>query len=77
MTYRRSFIARRVLSSSGIKIGLHNGDHLHSDSKLPDDGQRLASDMRLRLALEEVGQPYYVRLLSMTQLKQPAHIPAI
>jgi glutathione S-transferase len=41
--------------------------------KSPDEGQGLARDMRVRWALEEVGQPYEVRLLSMTQLKQPAH----
>lgn len=39
----------------------------------PDEGQGLARDMRVRWALEEVGQPYDVRLLSMTALKEPAH----
>ena len=39
----------------------------------PDRGRGLARDMRLRWALEEVGQPYDVRLLSFTALKQPAH----
>lgn len=39
----------------------------------PDEGQGLARDMRVRWALEEVGQPYDVRLLSMAQLKEPAH----
>ena len=33
----------------------------------------LARDMRVRWALEEVGQPYDVRLLSMTALKEPEH----
>lgn len=41
--------------------------------KSPDEGQGLARDMRVRWALEEVGQNYDVRLLSMAQLKQPAH----
>jgi glutathione S-transferase len=41
--------------------------------KSPDEGQGLARDMRVRWALEEVGQPYEVRLLSMAQLKQPHH----
>ncbi|MBA3896064.1 MAG: glutathione S-transferase family protein [Sphingomonadaceae bacterium] len=41
--------------------------------KSPDEGQGLARDMRVRWALEEVGQAYDVRLLSMAQLKQPAH----
>jgi glutathione S-transferase len=40
----------------------------------PDRGQGLARDMRVRWALEEVGQPYDVRLLSFSELKQPAHL---
>jgi glutathione S-transferase len=40
----------------------------------PDRGKGLARDMRVRWALEEVGQPYDVRLLSFTQLKKPAHL---
>ena len=39
----------------------------------PDRGQGLARDMRVRWALEEVGQPYEVRLVSFAQMKQPAH----
>jgi glutathione S-transferase len=39
----------------------------------PDRGQGLARDMRVRWALEEVGQPYEVRLVSMAQLKQKPH----
>lgn len=39
----------------------------------PDRGQGLARDMRVRWALEEVGQPYEVRLVSFAELKQPAH----
>jgi glutathione S-transferase len=39
----------------------------------PDRGRGLARDMRVRWALEEVGQPYEVRLQSFSQLKQPAH----
>ncbi len=40
----------------------------------PDRGRGLARDMRVRWALEEVGQPYAVRLLSFAALKQPAHL---
>jgi glutathione S-transferase len=40
----------------------------------PDRGRGLARDMRVRWALEEVGQPYDVRLLSFEALKQPAHL---
>src|SRR3546814_15139453 len=39
----------------------------------PDRGKGLARDMRVRWALEEVGQPYDVRLLSFTEMKEPAH----
>ena len=39
----------------------------------PDRGQGLARDMRVRWALEEVGQPYEVRLLSFAEMKEPAH----
>jgi len=40
----------------------------------PDEGQGLARDMRVRWALEEVGQPYEVRLVSFEAMKQPAHL---
>jgi glutathione S-transferase len=40
----------------------------------PDRGRGLARDMRVRWALEEVGQPYEVRLLSFTAMKEPAHL---
>ena len=40
----------------------------------PDRGRGLARDMRVRWALEEVGQPYDVRLLSFAEMKQPAHL---
>ncbi len=39
----------------------------------PDRGKGLARDMRVRWALEEVGQPYDVRLLSFREMKEPAH----
>ncbi|MEJ8850983.1 glutathione S-transferase family protein [Variovorax rhizosphaerae] len=39
----------------------------------PDHGQGQARDMRVRWALEEVGQPYDVRLVSFKEMKQPAH----
>jgi glutathione S-transferase len=40
----------------------------------PDRGQGLARDMRVRWALEEVGQPCDVRLVSFKAMKQPAHL---
>src|SRR5579863_5490141 len=39
----------------------------------PDRGKGLARDMRVRWALEEVGQPYEVRLVSFAAMKEPAH----
>jgi glutathione S-transferase len=40
----------------------------------PDGGRGLARDMRVRWALEEVGQPYDVRLLSFKGMRKPAHL---
>jgi glutathione S-transferase len=39
----------------------------------PDRGRGLARDMRVRWALEEVGQPYEVRLVSFSEMKESAH----
>ena len=39
----------------------------------PDGGKGLARDTRVRWALEEVGQPYEVRLVSFHVMKEPAH----
>jgi glutathione S-transferase len=39
----------------------------------PDRGRGLARDMRVRWALEEVAQPYEVRLVSFGAMKEPAH----
>src|SRR5438093_1347164 len=40
----------------------------------PDRGKGLARDMRVRWALEEVNQPYDVRLVSFSQMKEAAHL---
>jgi len=40
----------------------------------PDGGKGLARDTRVRWALEEVGQPYAVRLVSFRALKQPDYL---
>ena len=40
----------------------------------PDRGRGLARDMRVRWALEEVGQPYDVRLVSFSEMKESAHL---
>jgi glutathione S-transferase len=39
----------------------------------PDEGHGLARDMRVRWALEEVSQPYEVRLVSLKAIKERAH----
>src|SRR5215213_7361019 len=39
----------------------------------PDGGMGLARDTRVRWALEEVDQPYEVRLVSFRAMKEPAH----
>ena len=40
----------------------------------PDRGMGLARDMRVRWAFEEVGQPYDVRLVSFSAMKQAPHM---
>jgi glutathione S-transferase len=40
----------------------------------PDGGMGLARDMRVRWALEEVGQPYEVRFVSLRTKQEPAHV---
>ena len=40
----------------------------------PDGGRGLARDTRVRWALEEVGLPYEVRLVSFRAMKEPAHL---
>jgi glutathione S-transferase len=40
----------------------------------PDGGKGLSRDMRVRWALEEVGQPYEVRLVSFRAMKERAHL---
>ena len=40
----------------------------------PDGGKGLARDTRVRWALEEVGLPYEVRLVSFQAMKEPAHL---
>ena len=40
----------------------------------PDRGRGLSRDVRVRWALEEVGQAYDVRLVSFKSMKEPAHL---
>ena len=48
--------------------GLEEEPTITAFSNSPDKGQGHAGDMRVRWALEEVGQPYKVRLQSMKEL---------
>src|ERR1700739_5033154 len=43
-------------------------------ARSPDRGRGLARDFPVRWALEEVGQPYDVRLVSFGEMKEPAHL---
>jgi glutathione S-transferase len=40
----------------------------------PDGGKGLSRDTRVRWALEEVGEPYEVRLVSFAAMKEPAYL---
>jgi glutathione S-transferase len=42
-------------------------------ARSPDRGRGLARDMPVRWALEEVGQPYEVRLVTFSEMKESAH----
>ena len=42
--------------------------------KSPNGGKGLARDTRVRWALEEVGLPYDVRLVSFREMKEPSHL---
>ncbi len=42
-------------------------------ARSPDGGKGLARDTRVRWALEEVSQPYEVRLVPFRAMKEPAH----
>jgi glutathione S-transferase len=50
------------------------GPTITAFERSPDRGKGLARDMRVRWALEEVGQPHEVRLLSFEAMKAPAHV---
>ena len=50
------------------------GNIITAFERSPDGGRGLARDMRVRWALEEVGQAYTVRLVSFAAMKEPAHL---
>src|SRR6187551_2438514 len=45
-----------------------------ASERSPDGGRGLARDTRVRWALEEVCQPYEVRLVSFRAMKEPEHL---
>jgi glutathione S-transferase len=62
-------------SSKGIIImALPKTSTITAFESSPDRGMGLARDTRVRWALEEVGQPYEVRLVSFKAMKEPAHL---
>jgi glutathione S-transferase len=52
---------------------MHSVPTITAFAQSPDRGRGLARDMPVRWALEEVGQPYEVRLVSFSEMKEPAH----
>jgi len=69
-----AYPALNETSSKGeITITLPMTPTITAFKRSPDGGKGLARDMRVRWALEEVGQPYEVRLVSFGAMKEPAH----
>ena len=52
----------------------HHDITITAFERSPDGGKGLARDTRVRWALEEVHQPYDVRLVSFKAMKEPAHL---
>jgi len=72
--YRLSQFDPDETSSKGeITMSLPMTPTITAFERSPDGGKGLARDMRVRWALEEVGQPYEVRLVSFGAMKEPAH----
>jgi glutathione S-transferase len=57
-----------------IPMAQHPIPTITAFERSPDGGKGLARDTRVRWALEEVGQPYEVRLVSFRAMKEPAHL---
>src|SRR5262245_43912263 len=65
--------AVRHLSIDPITWSLPMRPTITAFERSPDRGRGLARDMRVRWALEEVDQPYDVRLVSFQEMKEPAY----
>src|ERR1700749_1798926 len=66
MSFRRRSSLSRMTAATTIVITAFD--------RSPDGGAGLARDTRVRWALEEVGQPYEVRLVSLTAKMEPEHL---
>jgi glutathione S-transferase len=71
---KNAYPALNETSGKGeITVSLPMTPIITAFERSPDRGKGLARDMRVRWALEEVGQPYDVRLLSFSEMKESAH----
>lgn len=66
--------ARTVVQEKGDETMPHLKPILTVFERSPDGGKGQARDMRVRWALEEVGQSYTVRLVSFDEMKEPSHL---
>src|SRR5215467_9208168 len=66
--------AGRLCTAADGRGGLTMTITITAFERSPDGGRGLARDTRVRWALEEVGQPYKVRLVSFEAMKAPAHL---
>jgi glutathione S-transferase len=74
VTSETAYLALKDTSSQGeIPITPPLTPTITAFERSPDRGRGLARDMRVRWALEEVGQPYAVRLISFGEMKESAH----
>src|ERR1700749_2560694 len=66
MSFRRRSSLSRMTAATTIVITAFE--------RSPDGGTGLARDTRVRWALEEVDQPYEVRLVSLRAKTEPVHL---
>lgn len=57
----------------GVRRVMNDRPTISAFARSPDGGRGLARDMRVRWALEEVAQPYDVRLVTFDEMKLPEH----
>lgn len=65
---------RRLQAGGNAERNLTMTITITAFERSPDGGKGLARDTRVRWALEEAGQPYEVRLVSFSAMKEPAHL---